>query len=46
MKPTEPLVLRMRRNRSFCFKWLGGLSLSRLMQKELAIFQAVKNKED
>jgi hypothetical protein len=29
MMPTQPLVLRPRRNRNFCFKWLGGLSLSR-----------------
>jgi hypothetical protein len=25
MKPTQPLVLRLRRNREFCFKWLGWL---------------------
>ena len=29
MKPTQPLALRPRANPSFCFKWLGGLSLSR-----------------
>ena len=29
MKPIQPLLLRLRQNPHFCFKWLGGLSLSR-----------------
>ena len=29
MKPTPPLAMRLRGNASFCFKWRGGLSLSR-----------------
>ncbi|PYK53831.1 MAG: hypothetical protein DME48_10200 [Verrucomicrobia bacterium] len=29
MKPTQSLVLRLRKDPHFCFKWLGGLFLSR-----------------
>src|SRR4029453_8795040 len=27
VQPTEPLVLRLRRNWNLCFKWLGGSAL-------------------
>jgi hypothetical protein len=29
MQRTQPLALRVLRNRPLCFTWLGGLSLSR-----------------
>src|SRR4029077_18424224 len=35
MKPTQPLALLPRRNAPFCFKWLGGLSLSRQEGRKL-----------